>query len=281
MSNITNLADEKAETEILERIESFSQSVDVSPCVCCCHDLFNALQSNEVVLDIRSVSDFCCGHILGSYHLTISNTSRPKSIEDLISNDKQREHYVEVAHLTHKFWIIADNTKSNKTIEEDILVFVTCIKKLDNNCNVKMLDSFHSFQSSYPFLIESLTKEVLEELPAPSKIPHYPNAILPNQLYLGDMDSCSQGYIFKDLCLTHVLNVAAAHVANHFEDMSILPDKVITKMSKSALQYLQTNKITYYSVAIDDLEDIDIKKHFGKVLDFIGVLDCFCVNLFY
>ncbi|ETO17694.1 hypothetical protein RFI_19622 [Reticulomyxa filosa] len=270
------------------------------------HDLFNDLQANAIVFDVREWSSYELSHVLGSYHLNVTleyvNGKASVSwvaLKDLPCEESRKGQYnKEVLHRSQSlFWIIHDNhnnEKSRATINE----FLTqCIKKSHADSCIKTLESFETFQTTYPFLTKSSKQSSLFSSMF-NTVPHYPTVIIPNQLYLGEFESSCDSYVFRDLQLTHVVNVAFGQIANAFEfaspfrtssvlslpntGKSLLSSPSPSSSSSSSSSLLlpsssssftesqsSLHKVEYCSIEIEDSEDVNIKEHFEQIFAFI------------
>ena len=84
----------------------------------------------------------------------------------------------------------------------------------------------------------------------------YPNQIVEDKLFLGDLSHAKNAKVMNDLGITHVVNCTP--MANYFE-MDEEHGKEITHV----------DKLNYYQVSLDDNENANIKAHFDNAIKFI------------
>ncbi|ETO35988.1 hypothetical protein RFI_01070, partial [Reticulomyxa filosa] len=250
---------------------------------CGAHDLFNDLQFNTLVLDLRSNSKYRQGHVFGSYQLEVTKDyvkekTNPAwvKLQDLPCDEEQKTSYKEQMNWFVRYvWVVVEKDWKEETKQVILPFLVTSIKKSRRTCVVKILNGLSEFKEMYPFLMLTFNDTYFSVMMLHSSkilssirvVPHYPNVIIPGKLYLGDAKSSAEGYIFKDLRLTHVVNTASRDVTNYFQDITILSNDFKDDFDNTTLEYLNQTKISYCNIEINDSQDVDIKQYFEKFLN--------------
>ncbi|ETO29908.1 hypothetical protein RFI_07212 [Reticulomyxa filosa] len=224
-------------------------------------------------------------HIFDSFYVNLAKEYMDKKANEAISlrdlpcdETQQARFWWRVDWNDDTVWIVVESNKDKENEKDSteqaaqVKFLINCIERdTSKKVVIKVLRSFETFEATYPFLTKAKRTTPLYQFDKLRLAPHYPNVILPDRLYLGDHESSSSPYIFRDLQLTHVVNVAFSGVNNCFEDITEFFSKKLKgkNLDETTMEYLKTNKIEYCSIAIGDLESADIKQYFTHVFDFI------------
>eukprot|EP01084_Bolivina_argentea_P010263 19110_1 len=203
------------------------------------HDFFNSFNNHYQLVDLRNINDFSKSHVIGSIHLSqirqLENAKYGCDIMFYHTNDCNKDNI---------------NTLKIQYDEKSVTIYKlidNCENQWKINCTSYEIlkDTFKSIELNYPFLLDlnAINKNN-------NRIIRYPNVIIPNKLFIGDMIHRKNKHneLIK-LGITHILDAC---------DMSFE-------------EYpLNINKENIYKISIDDNEKINIKEYFENAIDFIN-----------
>lgn len=203
-----------------------------------CRWLYNYLGTGVIIIDVRTSEDF-------SFNTLITAINIPPSIRGASS-------MMEIEKLMHPsngftcskinlrdIVIVGDNTAANNEWRDELQELLIADRTV---MSVNILqESFLEFQSRYPFYTTTNPGDIVT-----INRMNYPNEIIDEFLYLGNMWQASSIQIIQDLGITHIIN-STLDIGNLFENRNI--------------QYL--------NVEIQDVEEADISSHFDRVFEFI------------
>jgi len=135
-----------------------------------------------------------------------------------------------------------DNDKTKTSDEKYRKLYSYCI--MDKTCSSFRITTddfdFNSFQRQFPLICPSVSQDG-DEMDSDRK--KYPNIIIPNQLYLGDMWNRNSIKCLKDLGITHIVDATK----DNFEK----------------------DKFKILKIALPDLPSAKIDEHFESAIEFV------------
>jgi len=183
------------------------------------HYLYNKIQFKWTIIDLRNITSYDDSHILNSTHIDIHCLA--KQIKNI---------------LKHKPIIVIrdDSIKDNELIQ--FYNIVKPILRYKNDEIYFLKTDYNAFQKEYHFMCSDY-ENIHDSLPRELKLQMYPNCIIPDKLYLGNVKQRSSRYPLKDLKITHVVDLAGTY-------------------------NIKSMGIKYYQIFIFDFEGANIGQYF-------------------
>jgi len=265
-----------------------SDEKDVPYSQCDIYKIYNNLESaSSLILDIRSFSEYEANHIKNGEHFAIPNDFKFTNHTDLLQKlNKNIELFkakvFEKLKVTKKndlmIYCYASAEQSFKS-KFNVLYQLSIIFGLKKH-QTQFLHhpGFTLFEATYPFLCSKfIKKEEIEKGSTTSSILEamknknmqktkndgtfygmikaednkYPNSIICDKLYLGNVEHSKDLKVLQNLKITHIVN-ATLNYQNAFE-------------SFGSIKYLQ--------LAIDDKEHETFGPHWQKIMEFMECIE--------
>ena len=198
------------------------------------YDLFNAYVYGSQILDMRDYADYEKSHIHTAIHVDINHPEKSliQSSRKLICMDYPKTKDTD-----------NDNDNKTKNSDEKYRKFYSycVIDKACKNFRITTDDfDFDEFQRQFPLICPSVSED--SEMDSDRK--KYPNVIIPNELYLGDMWNRNDIKCLKELGITHIVDATKDNFEkDKFEILKIaLPDTPqapIEQYFDSAIEFVQ------------------------------------------
>eukprot|EP01018_Ginkgo_biloba_P012041 Gb_32022 [translate_table: standard] len=222
---------------------------------------YNLLANNPrvVVLDARNLKSYNAGHIRGSFCVRLSSDG--KGLEKIAGPGWSSRCWWD----RHVLLITSSSptppaSKKRKLEQSDpVLQFLSqegLVKSLlvlynDPTVGNDKANTFSSFTRQYPFLVTKSHKATL--------ISRYPSEVLPQLLYLGDMENAKSKSQLEELKITHVVTI-------HSD--SIQFDKSLIHMFLELADEPTANIAQYFEPVFKFIQDVE--KTGGRVLVHCG-----------
>eukprot|EP01084_Bolivina_argentea_P308854 534154_1 len=236
------------QNEYISRID-----VEYIPKICLCdqYDIFNAINDydNKIVIDFGTYEQFYKLHMNGATNIDISKNIDDKIVFDVLWKHIKMRQRAEI-YFYYQCRDIVEESKSNNNIMNMLervqqLVWQETMKITPFYIYKDDLNIFHN--KYYPFLCEEGLKDRYKGCDKQMYI-DYPNMIINNKLFLGNINHVTNDEILKDLKITHIVNCTPYDYDNY-----------ITK----------SNNDSYIQISINDHYYEEIDQHFETTFKFI------------
>lgn len=231
LKNKEDIEDEKQENEKIQEIkendelynEMWKEDVSI-------YDLFNGYVYGAHIIDLRDCFDFNQSHIHASINVDIDYPGK-----SLIQFSKKI--------ICIDYPKTDNNDKTKQSLEKYKRFYTFCVEK--KQCKSFRVTSddfdFNKFAKQYPSISISSTDEI------DSDRKKYPNVILPNKLYLGDLwNRNSTNLLKQDLGITHIIDA-----------------------TKEDFKDVKKNTFEILKISLPDTPTAPINEYFDKAINFI------------
>ena len=208
-------------------------------------ELYNIINGdrNEIINDFGTKEQYLHQHIIGSINLDLSRSFNEEILYDSIYNEI-KNHKIKnfkIIFVFHQMIDTQDSFLNAQTIQKQFRAQITKI------IPIYIYNGIYSFCNGYySFLCKSGNNKNDENMTMRIT---YPNMIIDDAIFLGDMQQATNMKMLKDLKITHIINC--------------------TPFDYSKRNDININNIKYLQISVNDNYYERIDRYFESVYKFI------------